>query len=413
MIKKRIVLWIKLLFLCTGLWIMYLGVLIINVEKLRGKIMKKVLFIATIFTLVAFNLFGFYGTVAGEEYMDFLIEENNQLRVRLNALGVQTGTETIPFFIGITNPFASGVLLDNVDDAEDLVAGTGISTGIGYKAEDFSIAVAYEFLYMSSDMSFHTPILLFNLQDDAIKVGIPITISTASGLEEGYSSVYTVPQIRYTIGLESIYEVRLYLKYGNVSYEDPLNSNNKINLQTFGFDARIYFAKVFEDLMIVPYIVLRYDTSLGVDATGILENISGFETWEASPGKIASSYQIRGGLFPSSSFVAGWKNPYRVGIAIPVAFIAGTDIVGLYLEPTISFTFVDGEKPEGTRQTSKYNLGYIVYGEITITPTPNLEFFFEAMIGGMTEAAYINMWHNTPSTTILAFTGGSGITWWF
>ena len=375
--------------------------------------MKKILSITIMFIFATFELFGFYGTVSGEEYMDFLTEENNQLRVRLNALGVQTGSKTIPFFIGITNPFASGVLLDNVDDDSDFVMGTGVSTGIGYKAEGFSIALAYEFLYMTDDLSFHTPLLLFNLQNDDIKVGIPVSIASGSGLEEGYNSVYTHPQIRYTIGLESIYEVRLYLKYGNASYEDPLNSNDKISLQTFGFDARIYFAKFFENLIIVPYVVLRYDTSLGVHATGTLESVSGFETWEASPAKISSSYQIRGGMFPNSSFVEGWKNPYRVGIAVPVGFFAGTDIVGLYLEPTISFTFVDGEKPAGTRQDPKYNLGYIVYGEITITPIPNLEFYFEAMAGGQTEAAYINMWHNTPATTMLTFTGGTGITWWF
>ena len=53
-------------------------------------------------------------------------------------------------------------------------------------------------------------------------------------------------------------------------------------------------------------------------------------------------------------------------------------LVGLYLEPSISLTLIDGKNISisGTRKRGPFfTLGWVVYGEIFLTPIPEIELY--------------------------------------
>ena len=56
-----------------------------------------------------------------------------------------------------------------------------------------------------------------------------------------------------------------------------------------------------------------------------------------------------------------------------------------------------------------YSVGYLVYGELYITPMPNLEWYFEAQVGGATTVDNIG----NSSESGLVFNGSTGITYRF
>ena len=78
---------------------------------------------------------------------------------------------------------------------------------------------------------------------------------------------------------------------------------------------------------------------------------------------------------------------------------ANSDIVSLYLEPTLGLKV---EQPGSYDKNAKevYSLGYGVYAEIYITPLKNLEWYFEAQLG------------SGANQNSLVFNGTTGITWY-
>lgn len=108
--------------------------------------------------------------------------------------------------------------------------------------------------------------------------------------------------------------------------------------------------------------------------------------------------------------------PQFIGVSVPVGFTAESDIVSIYLEPALSFAMVTG----GVNQYAVsarpvripplfYSIGYLFYGELSITPLPNLEWYFEAQIGSATTWDGIG----NSSQGSLAFNGSTGLTWKF
>lgn len=108
--------------------------------------------------------------------------------------------------------------------------------------------------------------------------------------------------------------------------------------------------------------------------------------------------------------------PQFVGVAVPVGFSAESDLITLYLEPAVSFSMITGginayassAKPVRIPPIF-YSVGYLVYGELYINPMPNLEWYFEAQIGGATTVDGIG----NSADNGLAFNGSTGITWKF
>ncbi|MBW5388740.1 variable surface family protein [Brachyspira hampsonii] len=108
--------------------------------------------------------------------------------------------------------------------------------------------------------------------------------------------------------------------------------------------------------------------------------------------------------------------PQFIGVSMPVGFTAESEFISVYLEPAISFSMITGGV-NAYASSSKpvripplfYSVGYLVYGELYITPKPNLEWYFEAQIGGATTVDGIG----NSANSALAFNGSTGITWKF
>ena len=108
--------------------------------------------------------------------------------------------------------------------------------------------------------------------------------------------------------------------------------------------------------------------------------------------------------------------PQFVGVAVPVGFTAESDLITLYLEPAVSFSMITGGINAYASSAKPlrippifYSVGYLVYGELYINPMPNLEWYFEAQIGGATTVDGIG----NSADNGLAFNGSTGITWKF
>lgn len=88
---------------------------------------------------------------------------------------------------------------------------------------------------------------------------------------------------------------------------------------------------------------------------------------------------------------------YRVGLALPLGLRATTDLISLYLEPSLSLTLISGKSISLMNMNKKgpfFTCGYVVYAELFITPIPDLELYLELQTGGATrwvnlDAAYI------------------------
>ncbi|KLI16002.1 variable surface family protein [Brachyspira hyodysenteriae] len=108
--------------------------------------------------------------------------------------------------------------------------------------------------------------------------------------------------------------------------------------------------------------------------------------------------------------------PQFLGISVPVGFTAESEFITLYLEPALSFSMITGGINSYASSAKPvripplfYSVGYLVYGELYITPKPNLEWYFEAQIGSATTIDSIG----DSKQGGLAFNGSTGITWKF
>ena len=78
---------------------------------------------------------------------------------------------------------------------------------------------------------------------------------------------------------------------------------------------------------------------------------------------------------------------------------ASSDIVSLYLEPSLGLE-ITGAQLNGEKDI--YSFAWNVYGEISLTPIPNLEWYFEAELGDNADE----------TEKVLNFNATTGITWY-
>ena len=407
--------------------------------------MKRLYFILAALVITAYSAFSY--TVV-EDFNDFLVDEN-QLTIRLDRLGVLAGTENLRFMVGVTGETA-GVLLDNLD------SGTkgGINTfrpaaiaGFGYKTESFGIGAGYQFKYVSGSWQAHTPIITATALNDNLRINVPVTIGVGSGsVNNGDIAVSTDTRIEYYTGNNIFSRIRVNLLYG--MYSMKANESRVLSVPrmgaTFGFpndtqahsigiDARGYFIASTDPILIEPQIRIVYKASIK-DFEGPSYSImgrtgsSGFGYYQvdaASPigglGSLNSASMnvpLDGGTATVTIGDVDYyiTKPQYISLSVPVGFTAENDIMTLYLEPALSFSMLTGGINAGIASSKPvrippvfYSLGYLVYGELYITPMPNLEWYFEAQIGGATTVDGIG----NSADNGLVFNGSTGITWRF
>ena len=375
--------------------------------------MKKI-FLTTmaLLTMASASAFGMYG--AGSGWIDFLVN-GNQFRGRMGQLGFVLGNDTIRGTFGfVANGSENyGQLLKNPNGGLSYNFYPTISMGLGYTSSLISVGVGYNATIStnrwsryngkaydkSTEAVAHTPVLTLTALDNAFRMAIPIQVvhltdKYTNGVKANITAVSLDAQFRYYTGLEMLPQVRLYLKYGNYSWKakgEPFNGKSTL-AESFGFDFRLYFGSMVEEVALQPILKIQYNTALGrqhnnrnVTAVGLLNDaISNIALLTSSFKSI--SYDGKGGS-------------WNLGIIPSLGLTANSDVVLVYVEPSLGFTI----NQSGYKSRETYSLAYGVYGEIYITPIKNLSWYF---------VVDVNNGGDAYKTTAVNFDSSTGFTWY-
>ena len=369
--------------------------------------MKKIfLTTITLLSMASASVFGMYGV---DTDWIFFLTHGNQFRARLDQLGFTLGNDTIKGTFGFDNNTGYGGVygsLFSTADGIDYDFKPSISMGLGYTSSLISVGVGYNVTLGPKGVRYngstnpktvqeaaHTPVLVLNALDNAFRMAIPIQVYVQNdkepdGTKTNLNVVSVDSQFRYYTGLDALPQIRLYLRYGGGNYKGG-DISGKIG-ETFGFDFRLYFGSMVEEVALQPYVKLVYNGALGKyhDNTRI----------EAV--KVMNSGSIGSGgnyTVPTNLYLT--KGAWDLNLVAGLGLTANSDIVSLYLEPSLGLKVNQaGSTDKNAKET--YDLGYGVYAEIYITPLKNLEWYFEASIG------------NVGNTKGVAFASSTGITWY-
>ena len=360
------------------------------------------------------SVFGMYGV---DTDWIFFLTHGNQFRARLDQLGFTLGNDTIKGTFGFDNNTGyggayGGLLVDNEPTGKHRSSWVpSISMGIGYTSSVIGIGVGYSVNIGDQIQKFngkaesktvnksaHTPVLVLNAMDNAFRMAIPIQVYVNNDKFEGggYNNEMAVSvdsQFRYYTGLDALPQVRLFLRYGLYQNESKATKDaEKVKTkygESFGFDFRLYFGSMVEEVALQPLVRLAYD--------GALVNYNANTRIQA--------VKAMNGDYANVSYGGGvWNLTLMTGLGLT----ANSDIVSLYLEPQLGLQVTrkapttspdaGGAPAPVAIASDSYGLAYNVYAEIYITPLKNLEWYFEASINN--------------DIGSLAFAGTTGITWY-
>ena len=361
--------------------------------------MKKI-FLTTIalLSMASASVFGMYGVDSG--WIDFLTH-GNQFRARMQQLGFTLGNDTIKGTFGFFNTYSFGDML-NVPANGDATFIPDMSMGIGYTSSAIGIGVGYTMSFGNKVPIYkgkvtpknqlqlgHTPVLVLNALDNALRIAVPIQVYQTSDKtpvrEYKDTAVSMDAQIRYYTGLDMLPQIRLYLRFGHYDTENKVaNVTTKSKAETFGFDFRLWFGSMVEEVALQPIVKIQFNTALGKN-----HNTTRIQAINILKGSQTVSI---------NDVLKNDKNPYTLNIIPALGISANSDIVSLYLEPSLGLK-ITGSASKNVKEA--YDLGYGVYGEIYITPVKNVEWYFEAELGnilGLVKG--------------LGFNASTGITWY-
>ena len=359
--------------------------------------MKKIfLTTITLLSMASASVFGMYGVDSG--WIDFLTH-GNQFRARMQQLGFTLGNDTIKGTFGFFNTYSFGDML-NVPANGDATFIPDMSMGIGYTSSAIGIGVGYTMSFGDKVPIYkgkvtpknqlqlgHTPVLVLNALDNALRIAVPIQVYQKSdkylnGASDKTTAVSMDAQIRYYTGLDMLPQIRLYLRFGHYDTEyKEANATAKTKAESFGFDFRLFFGAMVEEVALQPIVKIQFNTALGKNHE---------ET------RIQAINILKKGI--SIPDVKNDKNPYTLNIIPALGISANSDIVSLYLEPSLGLK-ITGSASKNVKEA--YDLGYGVYGEIYITPVKNVEWYFEAELGNILGLG-----------KGLGFNASTGITWY-
>ena len=362
--------------------------------------MRKIFLTAiALLSMASASVFGMYGVDSG--WIDFLTH-GNQFRARLDQLGFTLGNDMIKGTFGFKNPYSFGDMLKVPADGDGKFI-PDMSMGIGYTSSAIGVGVGYTMSFGDKVPIYkgkvtpknqlqlgHTPVLVLNALDNALRIAVPIQVYQKSDklvgdISDKVTAVSMDAQIRYYTGLDMLPQIRLYLRFGHYDTEYKVgNITTKTKAETFGFDFRLHFGAMVEEVALQPIVKIQFNTALGknheetrIQAINILKSSKGIYTHDA---------------------LKNDKNPYTLNIIPALGISASSDIVSLYLEPSLGLK-ITGSQYKNVKEA--YDLGYGVYGEIYITPVKNVEWYLEASIGNL-----------DANTKGLSFAGSTGITWY-
>ena len=371
--------------------------------------MRKIFLTAiALLSMASASVFGMYGV---DTDWIFFLTHGNQFRARLDQLGFTLGNDTIKGTFGFDNNAGYGGVYGSLFSTADGIHydfKPSISMGLGYTSSLISVGVGYNVTLgpkgkrnnggnpKTVQEAAHTPVLVLNAMDNAFRMAIPIQVYALNdkypdGTKISINVVSVDSQFRYYTGLDMLPQIRLYLRYGGGNFKGG-DISGKIG-ETFGFDFRLYFGSMVEEVALQPYVKLTYDGALGK-----YHNNTRIETVKV----------MNNGYNPPLENSVYAKSAWNLNLVAGLGLTANSDIVSLYLEPTLGLK-VEQAASYDKNAKELYSLGYGVYAEIYITPLKNLEWYFEASIGNTHS-------HDAANAVVsgkgLEFAGTTGITWY-
>ena len=385
--------------------------------------MKKILLTAmALLTIASASAFGMYGR--GDSWIDFLTD-GNQLRARMDQFGFVLGNGTIKGTFGFR---AEGVNWGNIlsGQAGNIKLDSTISGGIGYTSEMIGIGIGYSYTFANDSINggyigVHTPVLMVNALNNNLRISIPIQVAVKDydSVDLSMPPIPPIPmpkstftgvafdniQLRYYTGIDAFNAIRLYFYYKNATIKTKDDAKDGVVSESFGFQARFYFLNTtVGNVNINPFVRVDFHTAL---KGGELENYK------------AESISLIG-LNPDGMPYTGIisvdgkqsdiyeKNPYRVAVNAVLGITANSDIVSLYVEPSLGYqaTYAGKLTIEGQNTTDpkvNHNLAWGAYTELYITPVEDLEWYFEMDVNNSNEKL-----NGVP----VNFEATTGITWY-
>ena len=373
--------------------------------------MKKV-FLTTIalLSMASATIFGMYGP---DSDWIFFLTDGNRFRARADQLGFTLGNDTIKGTFGFRNKGFGGQFgkMLNTTDGVNYNFNPTISMGLGYTSSLISVGVGYNATIGSqrwtkyngkaegktTEAVAHTPVLVLNAMDNAFRMAIPIQVVNLADKYEGgdksrFTAVSLDAQFRYYTGLDFLPQIRLYLRYGNYGYEatEGGTKNKGTFAETFGFDFRLWFGSMVEEVAINPIIKIQYNGALGKQHN---------QTRIQAANLVSATTTIGG-----SGYTPTWaKGAWDLKIIPALGITANSDIVSLYVEPSLGLQITQQGSATDKNAKELYSLYYGAYAEIYITPLKNLEWYFEVDI---------NNDNATASLSAVTFASTTGITWY-
>ena len=358
--------------------------------------MRKIFLTAiALLSMASASVFGMYGV---DTDWIFFLTHGNQFQARLETLGFTLGNDMIKGTFGFDNPYSFGDMLQVPANGDGKFI-PNMSMGIGYTSSAIGIGVGYTMSFGDKVPIYkgkvtpknqlqlgHTPVLVLNALDNALRIAVPIQVYQTSDKtpvrEYKDTAVSMDAQIRYYTGLDMLPQIRLYLRFGHYDTEyKEANATAKTKAESFGFDFRLFFGAMVEEVALQPIVKIQFNTALGKNHE---------ET------RIQAINILKKGI--SIPDVKNDKNPYTLNIIPALGISANSDIVSLYLEPSLGLK-ITGSASKNVKEA--YDLGYGVYGEIYITPVKNVEWYFEAELGNILGLG-----------KGLGFNASTGITWY-
>ncbi|TXJ24604.1 cell surface protein [Brachyspira aalborgi] len=359
--------------------------------------MRKIFLTAiALLSMASASVFGMYGV---DSDWIFFLTHGNQFQARLETLGFTLGNDMIKGTFGFDNPYSFGDMLQVPANGDGKFI-PNMSMGIGYTSSAIGIGVGYTMSFGDKVPIYkgkvtpknqlqlgHTPVLVLNALDNALRIAVPIQVYQKSDKYAGGGSyketaVSMDAQIRYYTGLDMLPQIRLYLRFGH--YDKVANATTKSKAETFGFDFRLWFGSMVEEVALQPIVKIQFNTALGKN-----HNTTRIQAINILKGSQTVSI---------NDVLKNDKNPYTLNIIPALGISANSDIVSLYLEPSLGLK-ITGSQYKNVKEA--YDLGYGVYGEIYITPIKNVEWYLEASIGNL-----------DANTKGVSFAGSTGITWY-
>ncbi|OEJ14906.1 cell surface protein [Brachyspira hampsonii] len=375
--------------------------------------MKKVLLTAMALLIIASaSVFGMYGD--RDSWIDFLVH-GNQFRARMDQLGFVLGNGTIKGTFGFRSQALTtslgNILTTGAAGNVDLT--TTISAGIGYTSESFGIGLGYNYTHVHDRLGIHTPVLMINALNNNLRIAVPVQVAVSDNADNNmiggtpsplrkkdYLGISTDVQIRYYTGIDAFNAIRVYFRYGQNGYKqrDTLNGPDyEYIAQSLGFETRFYFLNTpVGNVTVNPYLKVAFDTSL-----------------------VGNYLEIRAGDFLQGWYkFGGWEQiPYRVTVAAVLGITANSDIVSLYVEPSLGYTVNGTGKIKGIDDyhTVGHKLYWGAYTELYIRPTQDLEWYFEMDVNNSgTKQSYTSTvtGEKIGSGVSVYFETTTGITWY-